>query len=348
LKHSTELQRAAVLRAEEIGLRATCRETGIPYATMHLWYGKRAAILGQIKTVEGNGFAVEKPVDEIDLDELIARRKQQFSRKARLEDAGKLINVRVRLDGPIGLVHLGDPHVDDDGTDIAALERHCGIVRATKGMFVGNVGDTTNNWIGRLARLYAQQSTTAREAWALAEWLFEMIGDKAIYLVGGNHDAWSGDGDPLSWIARQHTRAAANQSSEVRIALKFPKGRDVRVNARHDFKGHSLYNPAHGAMKSLLQGVRDHIAVCGHKHTSGYGVLKDPDTGMVGHAIQVAAYKIIDRYAREGGFRDQHISPCAVTVINPLATHEANVVQLFWEPEIAADYLTFLRRREGC
>src|SRR5436309_7547738 len=144
---------------------------------------------------------------------------------------------------------------------------------------------------------------------------------KAIYLVGGNHDAWSGAGDPLTWIAREHNQAAVNRSSEVRIGLKFRRGRDVTINARHDFKGHSLYNPAHGAMKSLLQGIRDDIALCGHKHTSGYGVLKDPATGKIGHAIQIASYKLIDRYAKEGGFRDQHISPCVVTVIDPLATH---------------------------
>ena len=93
--------------------------------------------------------------------------------------------------------------------------------------------------------------------------------------------------------------------------------------------------------------MRDNIAVCSHKHTSGYTVLKDPDSGMIGHGIQVASYKIYDRFAKDRGFRDEHISPCAVTVLNPEAEHEADVVQVFWNPETAAEYLTWLRGRKG-
>jgi hypothetical protein len=314
---------------------------GIGVATVSQWANAPRA--GEMQTLHGKGFSTEQPVDEIDIDELVTRRKGQFSRKKRLDDAGKQIKVRVAFPGPIGILHLGDPHVDDDGTDIAALEQHTDIVRETDGMFIANVGDTTNNWVGRLGMLYANQSTTAREAWALAEWLFKRMGDKCLYIVGGNHDAWSGSGDPLRWIARDATAAAISKSSEVRIRLQFPVGRDVTINARHDFKGHSLYNPAHGAMKALLQGIRDDIAICGHKHTSGYGVVKNVDNGNVGHAIQVASYKLIDDYAKTGGFRDQHISPCAVTVIDPTADDPADVVQLFWNPERAAKYLRMLR-----
>ena len=100
----------------------------------------------------------------------------------------------------------------------------------------------------------------------------------------------------------------------------------------------------HGAGKAFQLGNRDHIMVCGHKHVSGYMPIKDPDSGIVGHCIQVGSYKRLDRYARERGFRDQMISPCAVTVINPEAS-EAGLVQVFWEPEEAAQYLTWLRSR---
>jgi len=248
--------------------------------------------------------------------------------------------VTVKLDGPIGILHVGDPHVDDDGTDIGALRRHTELVRQTRGLFAGNVGDTTNNWVGRLARLYADQSTGAKEAWALAEWLVGRC--DWLYLVAGNHDAWSGAGDPLKWIARQ--QGALYHETNVRLGLNFPNGREVRINIRHDFAGHSMYNPAHGAMKAALMGVKDHVLVNGHKHVSGYGVIKDGNSGLIAHCIQVASYKVHDRYARERGFRDQHISPCAVTIIDPDAS-EASLVQMFWEPEHASEYLTWLRKK---
>lgn len=280
------------------------------------------------------------PEDDVSVEDLVEHRKRQFARKRAHEEARKLIRINVEIDGPIAIWHAGDPHVDDDGTDIEALERHTDLVRKTPGMFAANVGDTTNNWVGRLARLYAEQSTSAKQAWKLAEWFMGRC--DWLYVIGGNHDCWSGAGDPLQWMTRQV--GALYESSEARLALQFPGGREVRINARHDFSGSSQWNPAHGSMKAAQFGTHDHVLINGHKHTSGYGAIKCAQTGVISHCIQVASYKVFDRYARERNFRDQHISPCAVTVIDPDAS-EASTVQVFWEPEPAADYLAHLRKK---
>ena len=282
------------------------------------------------------------PDDDVPIEELIALRKRKFMHKREHEEASKLIPIRIKIPGPIGILHFGDPHVDDDGTDIEALERHTALVNATDGMFAANVGDTTNNWCGRLARLYADQATSASQAWRLAEWF---IGRCAwLYMIGGNHDLWSGSGDPLKWIARQQN--ALYKSSEARIALKFPNGAEVRINARHDHAGSSIWNPAHGPMKAAIMGTRDHVYVAGHKHESAYSILKDPASGIAMHAIKVASYKVYDRYAKDKGFRDNALSPCVVTTINPaLPANHPDLVKVWWEPEEGADYLTHLRRR---
>lgn len=284
----------------------------------------------------------EIPHERVPVDELVTRRKRQFDQRRRHEEATKLIPVRVNVSGPIGILHFGDPHVDDDGTDIGLLEQHAELVRKTEGLFGANVGDTTNNWVGRLARLYAEQSTSAAEAWDLAEWFLKSV--DWLYLIGGNHDAWSGAGDPIKWI--QKGRSAPYMSSEVRLALKLPGGQEIRVNARHDFAGSSIYNPAHGAMKALTWGVRDHLAVCGHKHVSGYGVVKDPTTGVTCHALQIASYKTYDRFAKERGFRDQTLSPCALTTIDPrLPPTHPDLVKVWWDPFEGAEWLRFKRRK---
>ena len=290
-------------------------------------------------------YEVEKPASAAEsIDELLARRKQAFTRKDKAEKDGKLIPVRVKIDGPVGIIHFGDPHVDDDGTDIGLLEQHVALVKRTPALFAANVGDTTNNWVGRLAHLYGQQGTTAEEAWMLAEWLFTAI--PWLYAIAGNHDAWSGAGDPLKWIAKQ--RDTLYQSSEARLAMNFPNGRSVRINARHDFAGSSQYNPAHGPMKAAIFGVRDHVNIAGHRHESGYGVLKDPTSGITMHAIRVASYKRWDRYAKEKGFRDNALSPCAMTLIDPsLPDDHPDLVKVYWDPEHGADYLTWLRKRKA-
>jgi hypothetical protein len=290
------------------------------------------------------GFEIDKPPpDELPIDDLLEIRKKRFERKRRHEDGRRLINVRLDEPLPYGILHFGDPHVDDDGTDIAMLERHSDLTRTVPGLYGANVGDTTNNWVGRLAKLYGQQGTSAKEAWQLAEWFIRRT--RWLYLVGGNHDAWSGDADPLRWMVANMD--AIYQDSEVRLQITTPAKRPLVVNARHDFAGSSQYNPAHGPMKAVHFGVRDHIAVCGHKHISGYGVIKDPTSGRTCHALQVASYKVYDRYARERGFRDQSISACAVTIVNTtLEETNGDFVKVFWDAEEGAAYLTDLRSRE--
>jgi len=282
------------------------------------------------------------PDDDIPVDDLVEHRIRQFARKAEHHDASRLIPVKINLRGPIGLLVFGDPHVDDDGTDLATLRAHSDLTQQ-EGVFGCNIGDTQNLWVGRLARLYAEQSTSASQSWKLAEWFVSRT--RWLFMVGGNHDAWAGTGDPLKWICRQI--GTTYKLSEVRMGLQFPNGRKVVVNARHDFAGNSQWNPAHGVMKGAQMGVRDHILLSGHKHTSGYGVVKDPDTKRICHAIQVASYKILDRYSVERGFRDQALSPAAMIVIDPeLPETHPDMCKLFWDPEVGAKYLAVLRGRE--
>ncbi len=188
--------------------------------------------------VEKAGFSFTPlPDDDVPIEELIEQRKRKFLHKREHEEASKLIPIKVKLGGAIGLLHFGDPHVDDDGCDIEAIERHTELVNKTEGLFACNVGDSSNNWVGRLARLYADQSTSAAQAWKIVEWFVARC--DWLYMIAGNHDLWSGAGDPLRWIAKQN--GALYKASEARIALRFPNGMEVRVNARHDHSGSKKY-----------------------------------------------------------------------------------------------------------
>jgi len=283
------------------------------------------------------------PTGELDIDVLLAHRKAKFAAKKAGHEARKLIRVDVPISGPFGVAFIGDPHVDDDGTDLELLERDTSIIRQTYGLYGINIGDSTNNWIGRLARLFADQSTTSAEAWILAEWFLKSVDWLAV--IGGNHDCWSGAGDPIKWIVGH----AMYEPSQVRLGLYSPDREEpIIVNARHDFRGSSMYNPAHGIMKAALMGFRDHILVAGHKHVSGYGVLKCPASGRLSHALQIPSYKTLDRYAKELGLPDQTISPCPVAVIDPEAENEVDLITVFWSTERAADYLNFLRKMHEC
>jgi len=282
--------------------------------------------------------------EPIDIEELKQRRSAEFARKKANYDAKKLIPVKVNIDGPIGIAHFGDPHIDDPGCDIDLLYKHAKLVRNTPGLFGGNIGDTTNNWVGRLAALYANQATTAKEAWALAEdWLKEC---EWLYMIAGNHDLWSGARDPLHWIMKG--RSGIHNELQVRMGLSFPNGNKATVHIRHHFKGNSMWNTAHGPNRAAQMGWRDHILACGHIHTSGYQVVKDPASGIVSHCLRVAAYKMIDTYAIANNFEDGHIFCCPVTIIDPRKSSDSpSFVTTCFDPEEGADRLTWLRARKS-
>ena len=195
------------------------------------------------------------PNKEMDIEDLIKYRVKKFKLKQKRDFYEKLVNININIDGPIGIAHFGDPHVDDDGTDLSEIFSITDKINKTDGMFAGNLGDIQNNWIGRLARLYAQQTTTAKESWLLSEHFVKSL--NWLYLVGGNHDVWSGDGDPLEFIIRNSETVYSNHG--VRINLKFPNKKTIRINARHQFKGNSMWNTAHAISRAIQMGWRDHI-----------------------------------------------------------------------------------------
>lgn len=312
--------------------------TGVKLKT----FSEKAA--ASVDPTQNKAVKVVHPLDpDLTVAELVNLRKLQFAKKAAAEDSRKCIDVEVPDEGPFAIWFFGDPHVDDDGTDIAELERHSSIIRKEPALYGANVGDTTNNWVGRLARLYGDQGTTATQAWMLAEWFIGLVGPKWLFMIGGNHDAWSGAGDPIKWIAKEHN--ALYESSECRLRLITKNGRSLVINARHDFSGDSQWNPAHSVMKAAQLGVRDDILICGHKHKSGYMPLKDPESKKIMHCIQVASYKTFDRYAREKGFRDQAISPGCMVVIDPAANRETGFIQVFHDFDLGVEFLRFLRSK---
>ena len=297
-----------------------------------------------------NPIIIEKPqfekelqeVDYIPIEEIIEHRKKQYTQKLKAKKSKNLINIKIHQKGPIGILHFGDPHVDDDGTDIAEIYMLCNLVNKTDGLFGGNLGDIQNNWIGRLRALYGQQSTSAKESWRLTEHFVNQV--EWLYLVAGNHDVWSGDGDPLEFIMREHS--GIYEQWGARLNLTFPNGKEIRINARHTFKGNSMWNTAHGVAKAAQMGWKDHILTCGHTHVSGYQVLKDPASGLISHALQVASFKIIDSYADKLGLDDKNIFNAPVTIIDPRYDDDDNrLITTIFNPYEGAEYLKYKREQ---
>lgn len=286
----------------------------------------------------------ELPSQVRSLGEILDDRVRSTERMRGYQDATKLIPIKVKMDGPIGILHMGDPHVDDDGSDIVALKQDVALVQQTEGLFAANIGDQNNNWVGRLGHLHGKQGVRAEEAWILVEWLISAVGNKWLYLIKGNHDVWSDDRDPIKWMTRGNEKAGPAKAWRVRLGLEFPNGRQIRVQARHDFPGNSMWNVSHGASRAFKMGWQDHIMACGHRHSSGAQILKSPDGSLLCWAFRLGTYKFADDYAEAKGFDDQIISPSVMTIIDPSKEdNDPAQIQLFHSVELGARFLTFLR-----
>ena len=287
---------------------------------------------------------IPKPPDADEpIAELIARKAGQFDRDEAARSFYKLVRVGVRSAGPVIIAAVGDPHVDDDRCDIGRLVSDMETIGKTPGMYALHVGDITNNWVGRLGRLYAHQSTKASDGIRLAEHMFKLAPPLAV--VAGNHDLWNEGMSWLNFCVRQAgVEAKLVQAHGVRMELAFPGGKSIRIHARHDFPGHSQFNPNHGLVKEHLFGHRDHINIAGHRHIDSVSGSPSPE-GYVHWAFRVSGYKAMDDYAVSINAKEMKMAPTVALLIDTDARHRAEVVKPFWCLDSAADYLAFKRRK---
>lgn len=310
---------------------------GVPASTLRRYlqlYGRPGAVLRDEMDV------TPPPPEGETIQELIARKKTGMKRSQAHEAWAKLIPVTVKYPGPIGLFLVGDPHVDDDGCDIEQLEHDLTTVGATPGMYAGHIGDLTNNWVGRLKALYANQTTKFSDGLKLTEWMLGLAPN--LFVVGGNHDCWNQGMDLLRFVVSQ---GSTLQPHGARMSLRWPDGKEIRIHARHDFSGRSQYSDTHGMKRELLFGRKDHILVAGHTHVDEARVEPSVD-GDVHWMFRVSGYKVIDDFAVEKGFRPKRLAPGVSLILNPKARVPAEVVKPFWDVEAAGDYLTYLRRKK--
>lgn len=279
---------------------------------------------------------------KIDANLLIERRIREYKEKESAFLREKLIPVNVKVDGPIGLGFMGDPHVDDDGTDLEQLFSHVDLFDGSnEGLFAGCIGDAANNWVGGLARLWSEQSTSAAEARVIVEAFLTRV--RWLFYIHGNHDVWNGGNNLINAILG--SGAAIKKESKIRMKLNFPNGKDLKIYAVHGFPGKSMWSEVYGAAKKAQLDGTHNIYVAGHIHTSGYAHGWHDGNQLMWHALQIASYKKIDRYAEELNLEPKDLYNCPVALIDPYATSEINFIRWEFDPHEAAERLAWMRGR---
>lgn len=281
------------------------------------------------------------PADDIPVEDIISSMCQRFDKRKNAHEAKKWMEFKVDTDKPIGICTFGDPHIDDDGCNWPLLKEHIEICKNTPGMYGMNIGDTHNNWVGRLTKEYANQSTTRATAFKLIEWFFKDAGIRWLIMLLGNHDAWNFGTESMGKIA-EHLCPMIDWRAQ--FVLKFSNGREVRIDAAHDHAGHSQWNSLHAQQKASSMGGIADVYIAGHKHNWAIAQNECPHTHRIYHLARARGYKHIDHYGENLGFGSQKYGSSVVIVIDPRAS-EVNKVRLFADPVEGAKYLTYLRSK---
>ena len=319
------------------GTRSASRESGIPRSTLQyrIRLGKES---GLIDDADIGYTAPVKIDDDIPVDDIVDHLHKRFQQRKKYRESKKWSKIRMHTDEPIGLLWLGDPHIDDNHCDWDSLREHIDIIQSNEGIYGCSLGDQQNNWVGRLGRLYGEQDTSHKTAWKLVEWLIQEM--NPMILIGGNHDMWSGAGDPLKWIAQTD---CLFENWEARIALTFPNKRECRIVAAHDMPGHSQWNPLHAQIKAAKFKSNAHLYISGHRHNWALAHIELVEQETTAWLARARGYKYHDTYAFVKGFEQQKFGQAILQVIDPTNPSEVSWVQCFADPHEGAEYLQYRR-----
>jgi len=286
----------------------------------------------------------EFPKGDMPVAELISSMSKRFAKRHEKHKSKQWFPIKVKDSKPFALAFVGDPHVDDDGCNWPLLERDIGLMRATEGVYAINIGDTTNNWVGRLIKKYADQETSKKTGYDLARYLMKDSGINWLMWLLGNHDSWNDGAAVLGEMADGVTQIF---DWHAKFQLVMPNGSTCPIWAAHSFKGTSIYNPAHGAMRAALFGqMCPRVLMQGHHHEYHMteGVYADLD--MTYWAGKARGYKFIDDYADKLQFGQNSHGATVVAIIDPEADPQSpGFVRCYPDLEEACDYLTFKRSR---
>lgn len=307
------------------------------------WYARRVVSFARSLLEAPAAIATDRRLTgEVPIENLLDRLESDFNRKLRATDQGAHI-VRIKDNLPIGIAHHGDPHVGDPGCNIGEIRRWMDVTNRTPGMYAATVGDISNNWSGRLAHLHKNQGVTEEDEFRLVRWYFEQ--QHWLYVIAGNHDHF-GQGSVIFRQILRDIRCEVFEQHEARIELRWADASlpVARIKVRHDFKGSSQWNGAHGLVKSAKLDPWPDLLVCGHKHH--YADHAEEINGRMIHAVRVGGFKTLDDYADALGYPASRHGQGCVTVHDPHAS-SAQRTMVFRDLDAGADYLTWLRHKRA-
>ena len=283
----------------------------------------------------------EFPDEDISPDEILDHLSKRWEKKQEHNQAKKWFDIKMPSDEPFGLVIVGDPHL---GThcNIPLLRRDVDIMSSTPGVGCVNIGDTTNNWGGRLIQLYAEEDISRSTERKLAHWFLKEAEIPWLVWLHGNHDTMHSEFS--TYLKAINVKQVPMLDWQAQFKLVFPSA-TIKVDASHHHKGTSIYNKLQGQKRASLWGEEADIYCAGHHHTWALAQEED-SSGRVINLARCRGYKWHDEFGHRHGFTEENYGSSIIFVIDPTAPPNVRV-KPFGDLAEGAEFLTWKRNRNN-
>ena len=227
---------------------------------------------------------------------------KQIGERAKQKNIDEANQVITMPNKPFCLALLSDIH-GGGKCDYETLERDLNIIDSTDGMYVGNTGDDTDNFImGKLMSIQKEQPTTFDMEVRFLEWLFEKLSGNLLFWVSGNHNNWTKRLSGIDFI-REGLKGThcLYDSAQISFTLKWGDN-EQKWLVRHKWKHSSIFNPTHGIEVGWERvGLNFDVGVGGHTHiaTLCRTFIKESKKRF---AVLMGTYKIRDNFGTECGY----------------------------------------------
>lgn len=291
-----------------------------------------------INATELPGF----PDDDIPVEEIIKLMEDRYSQRETHAFSKKWMPFRPQVDGPIGVAFVGDPHLDNNGCNWPLLTSDVKIIAEAEGMYGVNIGDTTDNWVGRLIKEYANSDTSRNTATKLIKWFMKDCGINWWLWLHGNHDLWN-YGDEI--LEALNNKVIIMEDWQCQFKIVFKNKVEGRVWAAHTFPGNSMWNSLHAMQKAAHMKDWAHLYIGGHTHNWALHKEESASKEFIYWLARARGYKFLDDYADRLGHQSQQSGATIISVWDPYASREANFLQCYDDVEEGASILEWKRGR---
>lgn len=345
---------------EEFGgnISAIAYHLNRPRQTVAHWYNNQLGVTGDGIPGPNSGEKLKEILDsrkgefefpdfedkDVEVDKILDYMSGHFKALHHRKTSWKWFPIKMNIDGPIGLSFIGDPHLGDNGCNVPLVRDHVDILSNTEALYAINIGDTANNWLSgsRLEKLYAKQDSSRETERKLADWFLNDAGINWLVWLMGNHDMW---GEFSEILRGYNIKKIPMEDWQAQFKLVFPNGKECKIWAAHDFKGHSMWNSLHGPQKAAHLKAQAHIYAAGHTHNWAMHQEESASRDFTYWLIRSRGYKFVDEYADLLGHFPQQEGASITAIIDPEAKSMAGFVQCYADMEHASDYLSWLRAR---